>query len=71
MKKTKVKDTKRVTSIVLIVVAAVLAVSVTLAWFYTDFGGMIYNAFNISNFDTAADIYFETESGTTWPCFSQ
>jgi len=65
LKKTKVKDTKRVTSIVLIVVAAVLAVSVTLAWFYSDFGGMIYNAFNISNFDTAADIYFEKDGERT------
>ncbi len=61
MKSTKIRDTKKITGIVLIVIAAVLAVSVTLAWFYSDFGGMIYNAFNISNFDTAADVYFEKD----------
>ena len=54
-----VKKKEKSTGVILAIVAVILAVAVTLAWFVHDFGGQIYNSiFDISKFVTDADVYF-------------
>lgn len=60
----KIKKNGKSVGLILLIVAVVLAVVLTFSWFYNNFGGIIYNALGISNFNTSADIYFESDSGT-------